>query len=257
MLHPVRLLAVVMISIMAVLPSFADARTVVTSLGAEPLMGHILSASDLARQSRNSQVVLATAAQRLGLTHAEYVQIYESIQRHRMRRVIVPRHLDAMTWLRGTRVLMNDDLIIPANTLGWEIDLPRFGSIVKVFIPSSCGNLSLVVQPVVVAEAFTVHFTPATPKPLAFTLPRPDFSSPIAMPQSLSPVPTLTAMIPPVAHAAHNGWLLFLLPIAIGMIHGGNGGGGGGTVVPPVVPTPTPPFVCFESPIYHCDRKGP
>lgn len=256
MLHPVRLMAAAMFSVIALLPSFSTARTVVTSLGAEPLMGRILSAGDLARQSRTHKVVLATAARRLGLTHAEYEQIYESIQLHRMRRVTVPRHLDAMTWLRGTRVLMNDDLLIPANIPGWEIDLPRFGSIVKVFIPSSCGNLSLVVRPVVVAEAFTVHFAPASPRPLAFTLPPPDFSGPpVPVPMSISAVPLLTAVIPPAAAAAHHGWLLFLLPIAIGMVHGGNGGGG--TVIPPVVPTPPPVFVCFESPIYHCDRKGP
>ncbi len=258
----VRTLAAALAILIALAPTHALGRTIVYSLGAEPLMiGHILSASDLAYQSRVYKSTLALAAQKLGLTHREFQLIYRRIQEHRLELVTVPRHIDAMTWRRGTRVLSNNDLIIPANTPGWEIDLPRFGSIVRVFLPSTCGNLSLVVQPEVAVEAFTVHFKQPTPKAVLpeFNLPPPNFApSAVPLPATASEVPTLTALMPPAPPGRHYGWLPFLAPILIGVIHGGGGGGGGAVRPPPVGPTPPPgTYVCFEDPIYHCDRKGP
>ena len=142
----------------AALPLPAAAQThVIAQLGTAPLIGQVASTRALRTDMRVQRAIFETAAIQLGLTPAEFLAIRSRIGSGEMTYVTIPRRLDAMSWRSGDRVHVLHDVLIPAKTMGWEIDLPEGENVLAVFIPNKCGNLSLLRKPAVhVARAVKV-----------------------------------------------------------------------------------------------------
>ncbi len=244
---------------LGVAPAFAKT-TVIAELGTAPLLGTSRSTAEMqARVSRN-EGVLSAAAAKLGLTPSQYAQFHAELMSSRTAYVTVPRHLDSMTWQGGGHVYALNDVQIPANTHGWEVDLPvSNGRILALYMPALCGNLSLLIKsapvvaqhhvPVPTRVAALAAAPPPAAVPVAPVVEAPVAEAPVAAApppaavpnDEVAPVaaPVVAQAFPPViaAAAAHGSFLPFLLPILAGvgaLVGGGSGGSGGAIVVPPV-----------------------
>lgn len=214
------------------LPAMAKT-TVISQLGTSPLIGQSTSSAALKTNIAQHERLLERAAAQMGLSPAEYASLRQQIAASHFTWVTVPRHLDAMSWASGREVHVIRDVMIPARTNGWEVDLRRNNQMLALFMPAVCGNLSLIRRNMpVVAKV-------APPKAVAKVVPPPAPVPVGAPPQVLgvetAPAPPADTVVP--AAAVHHASLLpFLLGI-IPFIGGGGGGGssshGGGGLPPP------------------------
>lgn len=232
---------------------------VVARLGTSPLVGQIDSTQTLQTDVARNQRLFASAGAKLGLSPEEYRQVRERIAMSRLTYVTIPRHLDAMTWASNGRVYAVHDVIIPAGTKGWEIDVPENGQLVAVFIPNKCGNLSVIRKPLPAVASLPTRVeayraTPA-PAPAPQTAPAPaatEAPAPTPTPAPYSTLASSTAPAAPAAASAHHfPWLLLAIPV-IALI-GGSHSGGGSTIPliggPPPSGNPTPqPTICPTPP---------
>ncbi len=251
-----RIMFAVLLSAALPLPAFAQPH-VIAELGSAPLLGQITSTPQLQADVSRQRALFENAGLKLGLTPDEFSQFATRIAAKQLTYVTVPRHLDAMSWASGGQVHVVRDVIIPARTKGWEVDLREGNQVLAIFVPARCANLSLLRRsvpmvakaarphPVAVAAAATAPPQVAAPPPApapAVAMPAPPAATPM-------PYQSVAASTPP-AHRM-GWWPLLLIPIvALLAGHGGssvpplNAGtppGGGGP--PPVGPTP-PPVVC-------------
>lgn len=216
------------------LPAVAKT-TVISQLGTSPLIGQSSSSAALKTNVAQHERLLERAAAQMGLSPAEYASLRQQIAASHYTWVTVPRHLDAMSWASGRKVHVIRDVMIPARTNGWEVDLRRDNQVLALFMPAVCGNLSLIRRNMpVVAKA-------APPKAVAKVVPPPPAPVPVGAPPQVLGVETAPA--PPAdtvvtAAAVHHASLLPLLLGIIPFIGGGGGGGssghgGGGSLPPP------------------------
>ena len=185
--------------------------TVIAELGTAPLLGTSTSTADLRARVAANDHVLWQAARKLGLSDAEYQQVRSAIGASHVAWVVVPRHLDGMTWRSGSAVYALHDVVIPAQTHGWEIDVAEPHAVAAVYMPAACGNLSLVRRAVPV-----VAHRPAPPVVAAALPPAPVEA---AAPQDVvadAPVVADATEFPPapVAAAAHH---FTLAPLLFGL----------------------------------------
>ena len=215
--------------------------TVIAELGNAPLLGTSTSTAELRNSVARNGGIVSEAAVRIGLTPGQYAQFHAAIESSRVAWVTVPRHLDAMTWRSGSRVYVLHDVIIPAGTHGWEVDIPDHGHTLALYMPAKCGNLSLVRKTPRVIAHRSVPTRVAALKvapPVAAVVP-PVAAAPVAVavvPDDTPVAPPVTvaqAEFPPVAAAAHH-HLLFLAPLLFGLAALSGGGGSGPIVAPPV-----------------------
>lgn len=205
------------------LPAVAKT-TVISQLGTSPLIGQSSSSAALKTNVAQHERLLERAAAQMGLSPAEYASLRQQIAASHYTWVTVPRHLDAMSWASGRKVHVIRDVMIPARTNGWEVDLRRDNQVLALFMPAVCGNLSLIRRNMpVVAKA-------APPKAVAKVVPPP---APVAVGAPPQVLGVETAPAPPAdtvvtAAAVHHASLLPLLLGIIPFIGGGGGGGGGG-----------------------------
>jgi hypothetical protein len=223
---------------------------IIAKLGDYPLLGYTPSRSQLMQRASQNSARLALAARKLGMSSEELRALEAWLPSARY--VVLPRHLDAMAWHSG-HTYVTDDVVIPAGTHGWEVDLQESGRTLRVLIPASCGNLSILreMMPRVAARhviksgvmAYSVSATTKRPNTIAAqgkptaAIPRPGTPSMTPAPQA-SPVRTSEAVgiHPPAAARAH-GFPWFVLGLIVPIfIHGG----GGHQVVVPLAPTPKP-----------------
>jgi hypothetical protein len=136
-----------------------------------------------------------------------------------------------MTWQSGGRVYALRDVVIPANTHGWEVDIPAHGRVLALYLPAKCGNLSLVrrTAPAIADRAplrrvAALRVVPASAPiaPLAAAAPPPAApnDAPVAAPPQVA-----QAEFPPAAAAAHH-TAFFLVPLLLGLAALASGGGG-------------------------------
>jgi hypothetical protein len=212
--------------------------TVIAELGTAPLLGTSVSTAQMRARVAHNEGILSAAAARLGLSAGEYAQFHAAIDDSRVAWVTMPRHLDAMTWQGGGRVYALHDVVIPANTHGWEVDLRSRGQILALYMPAKCGNLSLVrkaapaiahhaVVPVYVAAVPPVVAPPPVVVAAAPAPPPPDDTPPAAPVVAAAP-----SAFPPAAAARHIP--LFLAPLLFGLAALSGGLGSGPVVAPPV-----------------------
>lgn len=212
--------------------------TVIAELGNAPLLGTSSSTAEMRARVARNEGVLSAAAVKLGLTPSQYAQFHAELMSSRTAYVTVPRHLDAMTWQGGGHVYALHDVVIPANTHGWEVDLPASnGRILALYMPALCGNLSLLNKS---APVVAHHTVPVPTRVAALTAPQPA-PAVVAAPVAAAPPPAAVpndevaapaapvvaqAAFPPVAAAvAHGGFLPFLVPLIAGAVALTGGGG--------------------------------
>jgi hypothetical protein len=208
--------------------------TVIAELGTAPLLGTSTSTAEMrARVARNEGIVSA-AAVKLGLSAGEYAQFHAAIDQSHVAWVTVPRHLEAMSWQGGGKVYVLHDVIIPAGTHGWEVDVPSHGQILALYMPAKCGNLSLVrKQPKVIAHIprrLPVVTTAVVEAPAIVVAATPPVVVPDDTPTA-APVAVAQTAFPPAPVVHHSA--IFLAPLLFGLaaLSGGSGSG-------PIVPLP-------------------
>jgi hypothetical protein len=218
---------------LAVAPAMAKP-TIIAELGSAPLLGTSTSTAEMrARVARNEGIVSA-AAVKIGLTPGEYAQFHAAIDSSRVAWVTVPRHLDAMTWQAGGTVYALHNVVIPAGTNGWEVDVRRRDKILALYMPAKCGNLSLVTKaaPKVLAE----HVVPTRVAALKVVPPQVATAPvPVIPDDTPAVVPAVVAQsaFPPVAAAVAHHSVLFLAPLLAGLAALSGGSGSGPIVAPP------------------------
>lgn len=242
----------------AAIPAPAFARThVIAELGTAPLIGQIDSTQQLQTDAVRNAHLFNAAGHRLGLTPSEYAQMQAQIGSKRLAYVTIPRHLDAMTWSSGGNVYVLHDVMIPAGTKGWEIDLRENHQVVALFIPAKCGNLSLLRRPlpaIAMAKSRPVAVEAAATAPPAAPIvaaaPAPAYVPPAAPAATPPPYQALAASTAPAsapaASAAHHFRLWPLLALPLLALIAGHGSVSsaptsfGSTLAAPVAGCPTP-----------------
>jgi len=216
--------------------------TVIAELGSAPLLSTSSSTAAMRASVARNEGVVSAAAVKLGLTPGEYAQFHAAIDSSRVRWVTVPRHLDAMTWRAGDKVYVLHDVVIPAGTNGWEVDVPSHGAVLALYLPAKCGNLSLIRRPAEPAVAY--HPVPTRVLALAVTpaVAPPEPDAPVAAAPApvvaddtpvAAPVTVAQAEFPPVAAAASHHVPFFLAPLLFGVAALAGGSGSGPAVAPP------------------------
>jgi len=217
---------------------------IITRIGTAPLLGHLDSTQALQREVANNERLFATGASVIGLSQSEYATVRQRIRTGNLTYGTLPRHLDAMSWATGGHVGVVRDVIIPANTQGWKTYLHEPHSLVAVYIPNGCGNISVVRQPA------PWKTTPPTSPP-TYPPTTPPTSPPTVAPPGPSPTPTAPTTTspysyiptpPPAASGSHRFPWFLLIPI-IALIGGGHGSIGTAPIGPPNG-GPTPPVNC-------------
>ncbi|TAM56184.1 hypothetical protein EPN52_15155 [bacterium] len=168
--------------------------TVIHTLGTAPLLGPSASTSSELSKILEHEALVRNAAGKLGLTPGEFNAFLQQWRTHQMRWVEIPRHLDGMTWAAGDNVHVIKDVLIPSNTMGWEVDIPGPGRTLSLFLPAACGNLSLLARPRRVAALAPPkpHPTPVPARPTPPPAPLPTDPAP-------SPSPQVAEVLPPAA----------------------------------------------------------
>ena len=223
--------------------------TVIAELGTAPLLGTSTSTAQMRARVAQNEGLVSAAAARIGLTPNEYAQFHAAIEASRARWVTVPRHLDAMSWQSGGTVYVLHDVVIPAGTNGWEVDVRAHDQVLALYMPAKCGNLSLVrkAAPVVatrprpvrvaalkVAPPVTAPDAAAVPPAAPVEAPAPVAAVvPDDTPAAAPPSTVAAADFPPVAAAAGHHAPLFLAPLLFGLA-ALSGGGGSHPAAPPV-----------------------
>jgi len=215
---------------LAVAPALAKP-TVVAELGTAPLLGASNSTADMRSRVAANAGFVKEAAHKLGLSSSEYTQFASAVANSRVVWVTVPRHLDAMTWRSGNKVYLLRDVVIPANSRGWKVELHTTGQRVSLYMPAACGNLSIVRTPIP-----AIAYKPAVivpPVPVAAVVPVEEPQAAVAViPDDTPAVPVRVAKadFPPVI--APRGNALFFAPLLFGLAALVGGGGGGASFVP-------------------------
>ncbi|HEV2037859.1 MAG TPA: hypothetical protein VGQ96_04555 [Candidatus Eremiobacteraceae bacterium] len=232
----------------------------IDKLGDYPLLGALSSRVQLLAAARSHPRRFAIAAGQLGLSQQEFHALKAGLPSARY--VVIPRHLDAMSWYSGGTYVTND-MLIPAGTRGWEVDIPQGEHLLQVFIPASCGNLSILRQMMprvaqksrvpygVMAYQVRAPLTKSATRPIAAPIPATaglPAPTPAALTTTTTPsaaerpqTPEVAGIHPPPA-TGHHRFPWFVLPLILPLFFiGGGGGGDHHTGSPPIVaPIPTP-----------------
>jgi len=161
-----------------------SAPIVLEVLGRAPVLGQLRSTAELRERMRSDNSVFLQAAALIGLTNVQTDTLMHDIDAGNLRYVVIPRHLERTTWAADGQAHVLNDVIIPADTHGWEIDIRDGQTISEVFIPAACGNLSINHRRLPPPHRDAVP----TPPPHRDAVPTPP---PVAVvtPQPLPPVP--------------------------------------------------------------------
>jgi hypothetical protein len=224
--------------------------TVIAELGTAPLLGTSVSTADLRSRVAHNEGTLSAAAVKAGLTHGEYAQFRAAIDSSHLAWVTLPRHLDVMTWQANGIVYALHDVRVPAQTHGWEVDIPRGHQIIAVYMPAKCGNLSVVRRAVPVIarrpqpkRVLALHAAELPPQavPVADVPPVPVAPVAVAViPPAPAPAAVAEAEFPPAPAAVKGRFnvlpLLFGLAALVGATSGGGNNNGGN--LPPLAACP-------------------
>ena len=222
-----RFLLVPILVMLAASPVLAKP-TIIAELGSAPLLGSSDSTAKMRERVAGNARFVRQAARKLGLSSADYAEFSSAIADSRVAWVTVPRHLDAMSWRSGETVYVLRDVVIPAKTHGWEVDLHSGDQKIAVYMPAACGNVSVVRT---AWPALAMHKPPVLPVVFAsgpaVAVAEPD--PPIVVPDDTvvaAPVAVASTEFPPAA-VVHHSVIPFLAPLLLGIaaLSGGSGSG--------------------------------
>jgi hypothetical protein len=210
---------------------------VIRSLNHDVLLGTTSSRRELNRRVRLNDTRVRAAAAQLGLSKNEYETFRSQLSKAPY--VVLPQHLDAMVGYSHERAYVLRDVIIPANSRGWEVDLTRGDRLTKVYMPAVCGNISIL-------QAMRPHLAirPARRSPRFAVAAYRAVAPPAAMPATAAaperpaptPAPFEVASVPPPIHHVHFPWWILLGGLAF--FHGGHSQS---SAPPAAIP---PPVIC-------------
>lgn len=248
----IRTFLALLLTLAVPVPAFAQPH-VIAQLGTAPLVGEIASTAQLQTDVARDRRLFESAAGKLGLSPAEYAQFETHLANKQLTYVTLPRRLDAMSWSSGGHVYVLHDVVIPANTKGWEIDLKEGRQLVALFIPARCGNLS------VVRKMLPEIALAAPPKPVmveAVSVPAnaaPTAAPVIAMPASAAATPAPYQSVAASTGATHrlSWWPLLLVPIAAMFFHSTSAPVSTAPAIATAAgPTPPPRVGCTPAPAH-------
>ena len=245
---------VIALASVAIAAPAAATPTVIARLGAAPLLGNSASTRELRIAVKGHPQRVSAAAWALGLSPAEYRAFLSTLSAHTLPWGVLPRHVGAMAFYRAGSVHVLQDVIMPARTYGWEVDIAESDQIVRVLVPATCGNLSIIrefhpsvashraaLAPTRVAASAerapappasasaSASASSASPAPALSPAPRPPQSPATAASPApaASPVPASGPGTTPQTPSAHHSRWPWMIPIALlFLFHGGSGGGG-------------------------------
>ncbi|MFY9780531.1 MAG: hypothetical protein WAJ85_08475 [Candidatus Baltobacteraceae bacterium] len=164
--------------------------------------------------------VFTEAARQIGLTGSEYQEFRDALLDGRALYVKLPRRLDAMSVDHHGYVYSIRNAVVTGTALGWKVSL-RDGT--EVYVPQTCGNISLLHRSQQVAKHQSPVFheslkvaPPVPEQPVALVAPAPEV--PVAVPATAAE----TQIVP--AAAGHGFGFLPLLPFVGGLFSIPGGG---------------------------------
>jgi len=124
----------------------------IDSVASRPLA----TSSDLLTESREHPLVFRAAADRIGLSPAEYREFQRRLLEGDVTYVRLPARLDAMAGNRRGSVYAVHNVQLVHRVMGWRV---RLADGAVVYTPATCGNLSLLRPPRVAHAAVAPIFT--------------------------------------------------------------------------------------------------
>ena len=188
--------------------------------------------------TNDQALVYRSAAQKIGMTPSEYQQFRQALLEGRAVYVRLPRVIGSMAGRhRSGQAYAINNVRVPENTMGWEVDLADGAS---VYVPRICGNLSMTRSQ---SRKIALAPRPSLPAPRRYAAvpvppPQPAISeTPVTFAPPPQVVAAAPALAPPgVAAATHGGLFALALPL-VGFLfpHGGSNRSPGtnATVAPP------------------------
>ena len=159
--------------------------------------------------------VFTEAARQIGLTDAEYQEFRDALLDGRALYVKLPRRLDAMSVDHRGYVYSIKNAILTGTAMGWKVGL-RDGT--EVYVPQTCGNISLLHR----SQTLAKHETPAFHQSFAVVAQPPEQQVALTAPSADIPVaaPATAGEVqfaPGSAAAAHHAGVLPFLPFIGGL----------------------------------------
>jgi hypothetical protein len=206
------------------------------------------SAEEVWNATREHPKLFSDAADRIGLTPAEYREFRQQLLDGKAVYVQLPRRLDAMSGARHGSVYAVKNAVMNKTIMGWRVPLSD-GNV--VYVPQICGNISLLRHAAVaqvhhrkvVASAYHAPvYTPAVAAQPVEVTPPAEQEAPIEAPATV-------AQAVPAAAVTHPSGLLYLIPAAIGGAIAGFSHGTSNTTTPQA-----PPCSQGSNAIFACQK---
>jgi hypothetical protein len=192
------------------------------------------SAEEVWNATREHPKLFSDAADRIGLTPAEYREFRTQLLDGKAVYLQLPRRVDAMSGARHGSVYAVKNAVMNKSIMGWRVQLAD-GNI--VYVPQICGNISLLHHTAVAVApkkhrrivAHTFYTPTVATQPV-------DVTPPVEQEAAVE-TPATVAQAVPAAASSHPSGLFYLIPAAVGgAIAGFSHGGGSSTPPTPTVP---------------------
>ncbi len=179
------------------------------------------SSEEVWSQTRDHNKLFSDAANRIGMTPAEYREFRNSLLDGKATYVRLPHRLDAMSGSRRGSVYAVHNAVMLQPVMGWRVALAD-GNV--VYVPQACGNISLLRHAAIahVPKPQHVAYVPHRRKAAFVPAVGPAPETPVSMVAPAAEAPATVAQTAPVAAAAHGfSPFLFGIPAVVGGIVAG------------------------------------
>jgi hypothetical protein len=197
------------------------------------------SAEEVWLDTKAQSTVYAQAAEKVGLTSAEYAEFRKRLLDGDAAYVRLPRHVDAMAGNHHGHVYAIRNAQMTSSVLGWRV---RLHDGKTVYVPQTCGNLSVVEPTYVSIPVRHVILHQNVTRVDVATVPYvPTLAQVEPAPVVVSEAPSYPDSIPAPATQPSG---IYAIPIIGGIIYGVTHLGGGGTTPPPCSAGSNAEFAC-------------
>jgi putative component of toxin-antitoxin plasmid stabilization module len=182
------------------------------------------SAEEVWNATRVHSKLFSDAAERIGLTPAEYKEFRSNLLDGKAVYVKLPQRVDAMSGNRRGSVYAVKNAVMNEQVMGWRVDLAD-GNV--VYIPQICGNISLLRHAAVAVVprphkvVYVAHHKKVRYVQAIATVP----STPVVVTPPVTPVapeaPPAAAQVVTAGSSTHGSGFLYFIPVAVGGIIAG------------------------------------